>query len=349
MVDIVIPEGEFVRADNSKGNEQPAQEPKPKTIVRKPEKAPIAPPEPNEEKDEAEESQEEEAPKAMTEKEKKIWKLKAGDEEFDFDASDEEAVKREIQKARGSQKRFEEAAKMRKEADAEKQGTRALFQAMKDPAKLEKLLEDPRLGVNLEQFAKDYLWKKMQYEEMSPEEREQAQVNAEKEQRLKKLEDYERREKEYLAKQEEDKKAKVKQDRAAKYEIQYSQKIMEALQDNSLPKTQEIVDSMAYHIEAAIEQGYDISPKEIAAIIKAEKAKEYQDYLSALSDEEYAAFVGENAEKQRRIDAKRFRTPTGNPFESSPSRNQDKVSAPARRRPADEGRANMIKDYLARK
>lgn len=331
---ISIPDGAFAAAKAgtsyvppSTGNppgtgREQAGTPPPKTVTRKAEppkevaKAP-EPPKPIEE---------------MTPTERKIWKLKVDGEEFDFDATDEESVKREIMKARGADKRFKESAAYRQQAET-------FFQMLKDPSKLKDVLADPRVGVDVKKFAKDLVWEEIQESMLTDEQKAQRAKDKE----------YETLKAEKVAKEEEAKEV-GKRERAAKHEEFYEQNILKALEVKGVPKDQMTVMKMADYMIAAVKKGYDLSPEQIAELVKNDTADYLKAYASALNEDQFLEFLGDmNAEKLRKADLKRLRSPTSNPFPEKYPRPDKKPAAPAPRQSSSDWRKATIDDFLARK
>lgn len=240
--------------------------------------------------------------------EKKIWKLKADGEEFEFDASDEDAVKREIMKARGSNKRFEQAAAMRREAE----GFLNLLKT--DPRAV---LENPKLGVNFRQFAEKYLWEQMQEEALSPEQRQAKEWE-------KKAKAYEEHQKKEAAQRE----AQETQMRQAHWERQYESTIVGALEAGGLPKSRETVRRMATYLQQAVAQGIEIDARQLAGLVKRDYINEHKALYGQADADTLIGLVGEDlAKKIRQSDLKRLKSTQGSQFhtpEPRPSSSKDK-------------------------
>lgn len=270
---------------------------------------------------------------APTPAEKKIWKLKADGEEFDFDASDEEAIKREIMKARGADKRFQTAAQLKKQAES-------FFEMLKSPESLKKVLTDPRIGVDLKKFAEDYVWEHIQEQQMTPEQKAQR----EKDRRLAELE---AKEAQYAKNETE----RILQEKQKMWEGEYEKKFLQALETEGIPKTEQVVREMAYYTEKALENGYDLSPQEIARLVQNDLRTQFSQFVNGLNEEQFLQFVGEhNAEKLRKADIKRLKSPQGNPFPKPPRQERPKPQAAERdkRVPASVWIEDIKRDFLNR-
>jgi hypothetical protein len=317
---ISIPTGALAAAKS--GATMPTGEAAPKTVTRKAEPAPKAvekapePPKPVEE---------------MTPQERKVWKLKADGEEFEFDATDEETVKREIMKARGADKRFKEAAAFRQQAET-------FFGMLKDPGQLEKLLTDPRIGVDVKKWAEEYVWKQIEESQLTPEQKAQRDKDRDYD-RLKKQEDDEK-----LTKAE-----REKQQRQSGYESNYEKTILKALEIKGVPKDQGTVMKMADYMIAAVKKGYDLSPEEVADLVKQDNAAYFKTHTSEMNEDQFLEFLGEQAaEKLRKADLKRLKSPTGNPFPERYPKPEKKTAEPSKQQSSD-WRKSTIDAFLARK
>jgi len=335
---ISLPPGAFAAAKAGtaqpvaapKAEAKPVVEAKPTVVVRKPALR-EAEPEPAAAED----------PKDMTPTERKIWKLKVDGEEFDFDATDEEAVKREIMKARGSNKRFETAAQLRKEAET-------AFEMLKDPAQLKRILSDPRVGVDVKKFAEDVVWEQIQAQQREAEWKldPAKKTQWEREQRLAEFEERE-------AAAQAAGQTRQQSEAQARYETSYETKIVAALEIGGIPKTPAAVARMAEYMMKAVEQGYDLSAEEIVQQVKQDYLSDLTSVLGNADGEQLLALLGEaNAEKLRKADLKRLKNPQGNPF---PQRSAAKRSADAKPEPAPSRKSgsqwkdDLVKDFLNRK
>ena len=268
-------------------------------------------------------------PDGMTQTEKKIWKLKVDGEEFDFDASDEEAVKREIMKARGADKRFQTAANTRAEAER-------FFEAMKDPKSLRKILEDPRVGIDLKKFAEEYVWEQIQEQNLTPEQKTARD-------RDRRLAEYEERER---SRDEEEKKTKASE-RQKQFEQSYEEKITQALQLGGLPKTHASVSKMADYLEKSLRHNVDLSPQELVKVVRNDYLEEFNSVLSAADGEQLLSLIGEaNAEKLRKADLKRLRSTNSNPYQKrAPAAQVPKASRPGK--VSSVWKEDLQRDFLA--
>lgn len=265
----------------------------------------------------------EEEPK-LTAAEKKIWKLKADGEDFEFDASDDEATKREIMKARGANKRFEAASAMKKQAEN-------FFEMLKNPETLEKVLTDPRVGIDFKQFAEDYVYRQIEADRVRQEE---AQLSPEERNARQQARDKDRRLAEYEAKEKaaEEKAAQtVNKERQSRYEQQYEAKILTALEMQGIPKTPGAITRMANYLSSAIDHGYDLTPEDLAKEVSSDYSKDVKTLVNNMSVEQLMEFVGkDNIDKIRKADLARLKSTQSNPFSqrSQPQKSEVKSQQP---------------------
>lgn len=272
-----------------------------------------------------------EAPPAdLTPAEKKIWKLKADGEEFEFDASNEEAIKREIMKARGADKRFKEAA-------AQRQQSEQFLAMLKDPKQLKSLLSDPRIGVDVKQFAEDLVWEQIQESQLTPEQKRQRELEQDYK-RLKEREDHEQK----------SVKEREAMQRQAQYEAHYEKTILKALDVKGIPKDQFTVMKMADYMLTAVKEGIDLSAEDVADLIKQDNASYFKAHTEQMDEDQLFALLGDHgAEKLRKADLKRLRSPTANPFPERMPRAAQKDHQPKKQAGSD-WRRDKIADFLAR-
>lgn len=336
---IVLPPGAFAAA--RAGKPQPVAEVKPAAAAPSPKVEPKKAP-PRETPAKTEDGGADTAPPAnATAAEKKIWKLKAEGEEFEFDASDEEAVKREIMRARGSDKRFQSAAQMKQQAER-------FFEMIKNPETLEQVLSDPRVGIDVRKWAEQKVWEAIEAQKREEEFKKDpsAKKRWEDDQELARL----RKQK---ADDEAAKAADVQKADVQKFEQHYEKTILGALELGGLPKTPEAAARMGQYLARAMESGMDLSPQDLVEVVR----KDYQTDLSALlgeaTGEQLLQILGEvNAKKLRDADLARLRNPqaTSFPRRSEARRTAEKEpDAKPKRMSGSDWRAALAKDFLNRK
>lgn len=210
-------------------------------------------------------------------KEQRRLKVKVDNEELELDESE---VINGYQRAKAANKRFEEAAKLKKQSEA------FLEQLQKDPFKL---LADPRLGVNAREAAEKYILEQLESEMLSPEE-----VAARKEKA--ELEQYRKDKDSEKKRQQEEKANQVKQ----KYVEDYTKQFQGALEKVSIPKTPETIKRMAQYLQASIKNGYETPISEIAEMVREDYLNEQKSLISNLNGQDLIKYFGEDVAKKIR-------------------------------------------------
>lgn len=189
-----------------------------------------------------------------------------------FDPSNDEEVLSYLQKAEASDSKFQEAAAVRKAA------IQFIDDLKKNPRKV---LSDPNIGVDLKKFAEEIMNETLQEMEKSPEQREREKLQKELEALRKEKEDEKKswEEKEFTRMQ-------------AEHEKQLETDISAALDIGGLPKTPRTVKAMAEMMMIALENGIDLSPADIAPIVKNTTLTEFKEVVGSLSDDQLEDFLG---------------------------------------------------------
>lgn len=221
--------------------------------------------EPKAEKKEEEGNTEE---KKETKEEPKTVKYKVDGEEVEVDLKDVPTL---LAKAAGADKRFQEAAQIRKEA------TEFVQYLKKSPIEALK-----RAGVDFEQLAIDHVHELIRLEQMTPEQKEAYQLRKENETFKQK----EAREKEEREAREKAELEEIQRQETEKAIESYERDIISVFEANpELPKNRFVVSRFAYYLEKALEQGYDLKAQdvlpyvrqELAGMIKEEKQAKVQE------------------------------------------------------------------------
>lgn len=183
-----------------------------------------------------------------TPSQKKKFLLKVDGEEFEeeFDLSDEEGLRRELQMSRAAKKRMAEANEAKRKA----------YELMKKfDENPEELLS--RLGEKGHEIAEKLILKKIQDQMLTPEQKEMMALKAENEGFKKEKE---------TAKQASERQA------AEKMEFDYAQKfqatIIDAVNKSGLPKSPEMVKRMAGLLKKNLEYGLELTPEDLVAEVK---------------------------------------------------------------------------------
>lgn len=222
----------------------------------------------------------------------------------------EDELLRDYQTREAANKRFQEAAEMKKQAEG-------FFKRLKDNP-LE-VLKDPAIGHDVRKLAEEYLVAQLQEEMMDPKDRELRDLKKFKE--AKEAEEQERQRAE-----EEAKNAEIQ----AKYAEEYSAGIIEALETGSLPKTPFTVRKMAYYMAEGLKRGHNLTPKDVVPLVREDYIEDQKHFFSALDGQSMLDFLGkENADKLRKHELAKLKRPGV----TTPPRGKSQAKAPAEKRP----------------
>lgn len=184
------------------------------------------------------------------------YKLKVDGRDEEYSEAD---VLRLAQLGKASDKRFQEAAQMRKQSEE-------FINLLKSPEGLKQIAKNPAVNLDLRKFAEDLLVEEMKKEALTPEQRQIAELQAQ------------------LQKYNDDQKAneaKAAADERQKLEDHYAQdfdkKITQVITTSGLPKTPETVKRMVKYMSNALSQGIDIEPENVVELVR-------QDYMRVISD-----------------------------------------------------------------
>jgi len=205
--------------------------------------------------------------------EKAARKLKIKVDGVEEELLEEEVVKL-AQLSKASQKRFNEAAKVKKEA------SELIALLKKDPRAV---LEHPDIGIDSIAWAEDILLKEMEKAKMSPE----AKRAYDAEQKLKQLE----KEKEEAAEQEKHRESLKLQ---AKHTKLYEEEIQKALEKSGIPKTTESVARMARYMEIALENEVELGAEQAATLVRQDYVGDIVLMLNQLDGESLLGLLGED-------------------------------------------------------
>lgn len=222
--------------------------------------------------------------------EKRKFKVKINGLE---DEVDEEELIRSYQKERAAEKKFEEAAQMRKSFD----GLKKRFE--EDPISA---LLDPSLNLKKEDLVDKlgkWVYDHMQYQEMTPEQRKEFDDKQELERR---------RADEARQKQQQEEQEIQRQ--AEEFKQEYDRQFSEAMSKINIPKTGRTVARMAQIMKAALDNGFEKTPEQAARQVREEYLKEYKEVLTKYEPQHLAEFLGEDTlQKLRQYDLSKVVNP----------------------------------------
>lgn len=203
------------------------------------------------------------------------FKIKADGVESEVD---EEEIVKLAQLGKSSSKRFEEAAKLRGQAEN-------FIRALKEnPGQV---LLNSRLGIDrsvLEEFATNLLYERIQQEQMTDEQR---QIQRQQQE----LEQYRRQMQEQQESEKEQRETALRQ----RYQEEYKAKISQALQDSGLPVTDWTFTRMAGYMRQAMEKGMDdITPNDVAKYVAKDWAQAQRDFYTSLDGQKLVEHLGDD-------------------------------------------------------
>lgn len=220
------------------------------------------------------------------------WKAKIDGAEEDVDL-DEDTIKRDYQKWRGSDKRFEEAKKIYEDANKKDREVTELLQLMRTRPDL--VLQ--QLGLNPDELAEQRLIEKMKYEMLSPDARRAFEAEQ-------KLAQYDA----YMAEQQRMQEANVTQQEYQKATQSIQAMILEGLKSGALANTPDAIARVATRMLAGDEQRNPIAPEDAVKGAKQAALQEFQHYTRQMDGKELASWLGEeNLKKVREFDLGRIR------------------------------------------
>ena len=216
----------------------------------------------------------------------RMFTVKEGGEEFEVT---EEELLRGFQRGRASTRKFEAAAKQRKEIEQ-------LLGAMRNPKTLPKVLK--QLGVDPDEFAESYVQQRLAEESMPEEERRAKQLARERE-------EFERQRKEFQEKQDQLKLTAAQKREMEAYEAEFTR----VLDTSGLPATQDTIAGIATVMKRALEAGEDLSADDAAAIYREQIESNTQSIVRSMSPSQLERLLGQEAlDKLRKHDVGRVRT-----------------------------------------
>lgn len=205
---------------------------------------------------------------------KKIWKLKVNGKDVEYDASDEAKLQRDIQKIYGIEEKAKTASEKADQAES------LLSMATDNPAEFAKRCK--LMGIDAEKLATEIIWKKMEHDKMTPEQRE--------------LEEYKEREREAAeqkkAGEEAAKVAETKrktQEWAAKFEKDCEG----ALKANSIPKTRLSLALIAQYIDAGLSNKQELSVEQVLPYVARDLKEIHVSTMGKLEGDDLLNYLGE--------------------------------------------------------
>jgi hypothetical protein len=219
--------------------------------------------------------------------------LKAKIDGQDVEVDEEEAI-RAFQKSKGAEKRFQEAATMRKQAE---QIIGLLKQSKSNPRVLAELLKHPAIGGNFDEIAERYLLERIQRETMDPKDRELMDTKA----RLQEIE--QEREQEAQRQRDTEMQTLVQQ-----YTTDIQKDITGTLDTAGLPKSEYTISRMARYMNMALQRGVELKATDVVDLVRQDYLKEVGFFAGGLPIEQLFDVLGPDVAKRiREYDISRVR------------------------------------------
>jgi len=205
---------------------------------------------------------------------------------------DEPELIRRAQKAKGAEKRFEEANRVKAQLNA-------ILTELKDPKKVFQLLSRPEIGHDIKTIASEWLYENVVKPESMPKEQWELQKAREELAQIK-------RERDELFNK--DKEARETAEMQAEME-RLDKSVKNALEGSNVPKTPWTVRRMAYYMQLGLQRGIQLDPKEVVPFVKNDHAEAVRQMAESLDGDDLEKFLGETvAEKIRKHTLSKLQT-----------------------------------------
>lgn len=227
-----------------------------------------------EEQIQAQSSQEAAQQKKMLKKLKLKFNGKETEEELPFEIPEEYAdyMAKQLQMAKLSQHKAQELSAFEKEVSA-------FLQELRTNPK--KALKNPAVGIDVKQLAAEILQEEFEQSQKTPEQIEKERLEAE----LQALKEEREREKEEMS--------RAELERLTEREFErYDNLLSSALETSDLPKSPYVVKKMTEYMIEAVENGYDVEPKDIVPLIREQMMGDVQELLRAMSPDMVEKLLG---------------------------------------------------------
>lgn len=222
------------------------------------------------------------APETKVQEAARKFKLKVDGKDEEYSEAD--AI-RLAQLGRASDKRFQEASQMKKQAEE-------FLSMLKTPEGLKQIAKNPAVNLDLRKFAEDLLVEEMKKEQLTPEQRRIEELQQQ-------LREHETQ-KQSLETQRQQAEQKALEDH---YAQDFDQKITKAIESGGLPKTPETVKRMVKYMSNALENGIDIEPENVIQLVKQDYSRIMNDVCQQFEGEELIKILGDQiTNKIRKFD-----------------------------------------------
>jgi len=250
----------------------------------------------------------------------KPYKIKVNGKEYNVGL--EEAL-RLAQKGVGADTKFNEAYKMRQQAE------QFIHQLKTDPMSI---LMNPNLGFDFKKLAQEFLAKEIEKEMMTPDQRELFET------------------KEKLRQAEEEKKSIAEKESEARmqqlvshYSSEYEKDIQATLQTSGLPKTRGTVKRLAYYMQKGLERGVELKAADVIDLVRADYIQEHNELYGATDGDTLLKMFGDQTLKKI-MEANLKKVKGGDGMSPTPPKKPgtpDILSVPTKKMDKDEWRAEL--------
>jgi hypothetical protein len=226
---------------------------------------------------------------------KKIYKLNVNGKDMEYDASNEDKLKADLQKVFGIEEKARTAAQKADMAE------KLMGMLQSDPLGFEKQCK--LVGIDATKLATEILYNQLRLQNMTPEQRE--------------LEDYKQREAEAKAlkeQQEADAKVAESQRKTQEWAQKFEKECEAALNANKIPKTRLSLALIAQYIDSGLAEKKDYTVEQVLPYVARDLKEIHRSTMESLDGDDLLAYVGEtlsNKIAKARVD--RYKRTTANP------------------------------------
>jgi len=204
----------------------------------------------------------------------RMYKVTVDGQEMEVD---EDELKRAYSHSKAAEKRMQEAAMSRKEAEQVlrmfKENPRSAMQ---------------RMGIDVRNLAEEVIQEELREARLTPEQREMQKYKAE-------LERYQLSEKQAREQYE----AEQQEAEMARYTEQIQNQIVNTLDTAGLPKTERTIGRIAYYMQAALNAGYpNVQPSDVIEYVKNDYVSDFKSFMGGMSEEQIEMFLGADVMKR---------------------------------------------------
>lgn len=241
---------------------------------------------------------------------KKIFKLNVNGKDVEYDASNEDKMKADLQKVFGIEEKARSSAQKVDMAD------KLLHMVQSDPLGFEKQCK--LAGIDATKLATEILYNQLRLQNMTPEQRE--------------LEAYKEREAEAKTikeQQEAEAKAAESTRKTQEWAQQFEKACEAALKANSIPKTRLSLALIAQYVDAGLADNKEYTVEQVLPYVARDLKEIHRSTMESLDGDDLLSYVGETlSNKIAKARVERYKRTTANPVPEKKTVNstpQDKV------------------------